>query len=148
MKNTVITLCAALACAATLSAQTPPPAQTPPAAAAKPADAKTMTIAGNWNISLDAGQGPMDIAAVMKLDGKKLTGTLSSQMGDVALEGEFADGKTTFAISFDGGGGAMNITFTGTMKDADNMTGTMSGPMGEIPWVGKRAKASSPQGLN
>jgi hypothetical protein len=76
----------------------------------------------------------------MKLDGKKLTGMLSSQMGDVALEGEFADGKVTFGISFDAGGGAMSITFVGTMKDADNMTGTMSGPMGEVPWVAKRVK--------
>lgn len=142
MKKTLLTLCAALICTAGLAAQ---PQQTPPPAAPatpKPAApaAGALSIAGSWNISLDAGSGPMDIGATMKLDGKKLTGTLSSQMGDTALEGEFADGKATFGISFDGGGGAMSITFTGTMKDADNITGTMSGPMGEIPWVGKRVK--------
>lgn len=136
MKKTLITIAAALLCAVTVSARQTPP-QTPPAA---PAKADALTVAGNWNIQLDAGQGPMDIAATMKLDGKKLTGMLSSQMGDVALEGEFADGKVMFGISFDAGGGAMSITFTGTMKDADNMTGTMSGPMGEVPWVAKRVK--------
>ena len=26
------------------------------------------------------------------------------------------------------------------LKDADNVSGTMNGPMGEIPWVGKRVK--------
>jgi hypothetical protein len=140
MKRTVLTLCAALICSAGLAAesqQTGPEAPKPaPAAAA----ATAPTVAGNWNMSLDAGQGPMDIAVAMKLEGKKLTGTLSSQMGDTALEGEFADSKATFYISFDGGGGAMTITFVGTMKDADNMTGTMSGPMGDIPWVAKRVK--------
>lgn len=136
MKKAALTLCAALVAVSTLAAQTQ---QAPPAA--PPAAAKTApTIAGNWNISLDAGNGPMDIYATMKLDGKKLTGMLSSQMGDVPLEGEFADSKTTFYISFDGGGGAMSITFTGAMKDADHMTGTMSGPMGDVPWVGVRAK--------
>jgi hypothetical protein len=140
MKTAALTLCAALVAVSTLSAQAQqaPPATppAPPAAAAKTAP----TVAGNWNMSLDAGQGPMDIAATMKLDGKKLTGMLSSQMGDVPLEGEFADGKATFYISFDGGGGAMSITFTGTMKDADHMTGTMSGPMGDVPWVAVRSK--------
>ena len=134
MKRIVLTLCAALICTAALSAQAPQ--ETPKPAAPTAA----FTAAGNWSMSLDAGQGPMDIGVVLKLDGKKLTGTLSSQMGDTALEGEFADKKATFSISFDGGGGAMTLTFTGMMKDADNMTGTMSGPMGEIPWVAKRVK--------
>lgn len=139
MKKTVITVCLAFICAVGLSAQAQQTAPVAPKPAPTDADAK-VTIAGNWNISLDAGQGPMDIAATMKLDGKKLTGMLSSQMGDVALEGEFVEGKATFYISFDGGGGAMDITFVGMMKDADNVSGTMTGPMGEIPWVGKRVK--------
>jgi len=138
MKKFVLTLCAALVCTAALSAQ----AQQAGPAAPKPATAAgAPTVAGSWNMSLDAGQGPMDIAVTMKLDGKKVTGMLSSQMGDVALAGETGDGgKVTFSISFDGGGGAMELVFNGMMKDADNMTGTMSGPMGEIPWVAKRVK--------
>ena len=32
------------------------------------------------------------------------------------------------------------ITWFGTLKDADNMTGSLSSPMGEIPWVAKRVK--------
>lgn len=140
MKKTVLTFCAALVASAALSAQTPPP-QAPPAApkpaAAAPAPAAgAMSPAGNWNVSLDAGQGPMDIAVTFKLDGKKITGMLSSQMGDVALEGEYADGKVTFTIDFNG----TPLTWVGTMKDADNVAGTLNGPMGEIPWVGKRVK--------
>ena len=136
MKKTALTLSAALFCAATLAAQTqtqnPPAAPTPTAA---PADAKA-TVAGNWNISLDAGQGPMDIPTSFKLDGKKVTGMLSSPMGDAALEGEFVDGKLTFSIDFNG----TPLTWTATLKDADNMVGSLNGPMGEIPFVGKRIK--------
>lgn len=138
MKKVVVTLCVALMCAVSLSAQ---PSQDP-TTAPKPAptDKNTMSIAGNWTISMDYGQGPKDIAAVMKLDGKKLTGMLSTEVGDTALEGEFAEGKANFAISIDAGGGAMQLTFTLTMKDADNITGTMGGAMGDIPFVGKRVK--------
>ena len=137
MKKTALTLCAAIFAVSGLAAQAQQAPPAPPAA--KPSDAPA-TVVGTWNISLDAGQGPMDIAATFKLDGKKLTGVLSSQMGDTALEGEFADGKATFGISFDGGGGSMSITFIGKMKDADHMEGTMSGPMGEVPWKGVRSK--------
>ena len=142
MKQATLTLAAVLVAAAALSAQTQGQQATPPPASEKPAADKAptapVTIAGNWNISLDAGQGPMDIYATMKLDGKKLTGTLSSQMGDVGLVGESADMKVTFSIDFNG----TAITFTGALKDADHVEGTMSGPMGDIPWKGVRAKAS------
>lgn len=138
MKKIVLTLCAALICTAGLSAQTQ---QTGPAAPKPEAKVEAPSPAGNWNMSLDAGQGPMDIAVTLKLDGKKITGMLSSQMGDTALVGEVGDGgKVTFSINFDGGGGAMELMFIGTMKDADNATGTMNGPMGEIPFVMKRVK--------
>lgn len=138
MKKTALTLCAALICAVGLSAQTqqtqnPPPAPAPAPTAA--ADAKA-SPAGNWNISLDGGQGPMDIPTSFKIDGKKVTGSLSSPMGDAALEGEWVDGKLTFYIDFNG----TPLTWVATLKDADNMTGSLNGPMGEIPFVGKRIK--------
>lgn len=138
MKKFAFTLCAVLVATAAW-AQTPPtqdPAKpAAPTAAAAPA-AGAPTVAGNWNIQLDAGQGPMDIATTMKLDGKKITGMLSSPMGEVPLEGEVADGKVTFWIDFQG----TPITFVGAFKDADTLSGTLNGPMGEIPWVGKRVK--------
>jgi len=132
MKKVALTLCAALVAVSALAAQTQ---QAPPAPPAKP-EAAALTVAGNWNISMDFGQGPTDIAAVFKVDGKKVTGSLTSQMGEVPLAGEFAEGKLTFSIDFNG----TSLAFNATLKDADNMTGTMGGQMGEIPWVAKRVK--------
>jgi hypothetical protein len=135
MKKAALTLCAALFAVSALAAQTQQAPPAPPAPAAKP-DAAAPTVAGNWNISMDYGQGPTDIGAVFKLDGKKVTGALNSQMGEVPLAGEFADGKLTFSIDVNG----MSLTFTSTLKDADTMTGTMGGQMGDVPWVAKRIK--------
>lgn len=131
MKKAAFILCAALIAAPTLWAQQMPP--TPPAAA-KPAEAAT--IAGNWVISMDYGQGPTEIAAVFKLDGKKVTGSLNSPAGETPLEGEFVEDKLTFGIDVQG----MALSFTAKLKDADNMAGSMGGQMGEIPFVGKRVK--------
>ncbi len=138
MKKFALTLSAVLVAAAALSAQTPPAQNAKPTQDAKPAAAPAAapSVAGNWTFQLDAGQGPMDIAVTLKMDGKKVTGVLSSPMGDAGLEGEFADGKLTLNMDFQGS----PIVWVGALKDADNMTGSLSSPMGEIPWVAKRVK--------
>lgn len=131
MKKAALILCTALMAVSTASAQQAPP--TPPVT--KPAE-MAATVAGNWVISMDYGQGPTEIAAVFKLEGKKLTGSLTSPAGETPLEGEFADSKATFGIDVQG----MALSFTATLKDADNMTGTMGGQLGDIPFVAKRVK--------
>lgn len=132
MKKAALTLCAALVAVSALGAQAQ---QAPPA---PPAAVKTdaATITGNWVISMDYGQGPTEIAAVFKLDGKKVTGSLTSPAGETPLEGEYVDGKLSFGIDVQG----MALSFTAKMKDADNIVGAMGGQMGEIPFVGKRVK--------
>ena len=103
-------------------------------------DAAAVSVAGKWNMSLDGPQGPMSIALTLVVDGTRVTGTLSSQMGDTQLEGQWVDGTLSFSISFEGGGGAMQIGFVGKLKDDNNLAGTLSGPMGELPWTAVRVK--------
>ena len=55
-------------------------------------------IAGKWKASFETGQGGMELTFNFKVDGEKLTGTVSSQMGDM----EITNGKITGnEISFD-----------------------------------------------
>jgi hypothetical protein len=55
-------------------------------------------IAGKWKASFDSGQGAMELTFNFKVDGEKLTGTVSSQMGDM----EITNGKVSGnEISFD-----------------------------------------------
>ena len=120
------------------SAAQDPQTQTPPAA--KPADAAA-SIAGKWNGSVDAGQGPMDLQIELKLDGKKVTGTLTGQQGTMAVtNGEFADNKLTFSISVDTSQGPLTVVFTATLKD-NVLTGTAdAGQMGSFPFHAERPK--------
>ena len=82
----------------------------------------------------------MTPAMDLKVDGKKVTGTLSSPQGEVAVAGEFADSKLTFSINVQGNGGEMKIDFAGTLKADGTIAGTMAFPQGEIPWTATRPK--------
>lgn len=114
--------------------------QTPETPAAKPADAAA--IAGKWNGSVDAGQGPMDLQIDLKVDGKKVTGTLTGQQGTMNVtDGEFADNKLTFSIAIDTQQGPLTVVFTATLKD-NVLTGTAdAGQVGSFPFHAERPKA-------
>lgn len=130
--SALVTVFAAVVATAPLLAQTPQA----PAAPAKAADTAP-TLAGKWTISLDTPQGAIDVSTTLKLDGKKIGGTLTGPTGqDTEVTGELADGKITFSISPEGN----TFTFVGTQKDADHMTGSLTSPMGEIPWTATRVK--------
>ena len=129
--------------------QSTPPAPTPPAQSKpdekdKPkADAKaTPTVVGKWNLSVETQQGSNTSVMDLKVDGKKVTGMLSSQMGEVPVTGEFADGKLTFSMSFQGSSGSMEIQFTGAFKDDGTLAGTMDiASQGmQLPWKAERVK--------
>ena len=118
------------------SDQAPPP-KTDPKTDSKAAPA---TAAGKWNVTVDAPQGTVASLLEVKLEGKKVTGTISSDMGQSAIEGEFAEGKLTFSMMFDGGGGAVELWFSGVMKEDGTMTGTIDTGQGQIPWRAERVK--------
>ena len=117
--------------------QTPPP----PATQDKPADAKApSSIAGKWDMTAETPQGATPVTLVMKLDGKKVTGTLAGPQGEIPLEGEFADGKLTMTITIQGGGGEMSVTFNGTLKEDGTLAGTFDFGQGAMNWKATRAK--------
>jgi hypothetical protein len=144
VRNSIIVAVAAVVIgAASLQAQQGSQ-QAPPPKPEQKTDAKTpTTVAGKWNLAIDGPQGSMMALLEMKADekdAKKVTGTLSSDMGQSAVAGEFAEGKLTFSLTFDGGGGSMELWFSGAMKDDGTMTGTIDTPQGEIPWHAERVK--------
>jgi hypothetical protein len=104
-------------------------------------EAKTApSVAGKWTISIDPGQGPMSLPLELKLDGKKVTGTVVGPQGEPApLEGEFADGKLAFTVSVPDGSG-MQIRFTGAFKEDGSLAGTLAFDAGEFPWTATRVK--------
>lgn len=112
-----------------------------PVAATLSAQARPAAIDGAWDMTVTGPDGsPMSVKAVFKTDGKKLTGSLAGPQGEVALEGEYADGKIMFGIAIDGPEGPMKIGFAGSLKGDGTLAGVASGPFGEIPWTAAKAK--------
>lgn len=148
MKALVIGLVAAIALAGGASARQtqtkPDPAKPdqPKQEQSKP-DAKPSTkdVTGKWNMSVEMQDGAHTSTIDLKLDGKKVTGTVNSELGVAPLTGEFADGKITFTLSLEGPNGTLQFGFSGTMKDDGTMAGGMTmGETGGIPWSAARVK--------
>ena len=108
---------------------------------AKPATAAT--LAGKWSVNIETGNGPMqsgiDIKADPK-DAKKVTGTVNSQMGEAAFEGELVDGKLTFWFKMNANGSDISVTFTGTLQKDGSLAGTLNYGQGEVPWTATKEK--------
>jgi len=118
-------------------AQEQPPSQAKPEA--KP-EATASPFAGKWNVNVQNPNGAVESTMDLKVDGKKVTGTLQSQMGDAKLEGEIADGKLTFWFSMDANGQTLNITFVGTSQKDGSLAGTLSFGQGDLNWTATKAK--------
>jgi len=99
-------------------------------------------VAGNWNMSVAGQDGAMVATMALAQDGKKVTGTLNSEhSGEVAVDGQFADGKLTFSIVVHGGSAQeMKMEFAGLLKADGTLAGTLSGPMGDMTWTASRVK--------
>ncbi len=98
-------------------------------------------MAGKWNLSIQSPNGTVDSGLDLKVDGKKLAGMITSQMGEAKIEGELgADGKLTFWFTMDANGQSLNITFTGAQQKDGTLAGTLNFGQGDMNWTGTRAK--------
>jgi hypothetical protein len=100
------------------------------------------TVTGKWTIAVANDQAPISAGLTLAQNGTKVTGTFTSDhTGEAPVEGEFANGTLTFSITIHAdGGNAMQVDFTGKLKDDGSLAGTLKGPMGEMGWTGTRTK--------
>ncbi len=68
-------------------------------------------ISGKWKTSMKSPQGDMEMTFVFKVDGAKLTGTMSTPMGDMELKNGKVDGNE-FSFEIDMMGNSMKHTGT------------------------------------
>ena len=127
----------AFAVPAALQAQNPPAKEQPKEPAKEQAK---VDVSGTWDFAIETPQGTMAPATTFKQDGEKLTGTQTSPMGEVALEGTVKGVDIAFAFSIDMQGQQMTISFAGKI-DGDSMSGTVEfGSFGSSTWSAKRRK--------
>jgi len=115
--------------------------QTAPPTQAKPEEKKEApSIAGKWNVSVETPGGNRDSALDLKIDGKKVSGTLASEMGETPVTGEYADGKLIFTINIDAGGQQIALTFVGGPRADGSMAGTIDFQGTAMNWIAVRPK--------
>jgi len=90
-----------------------------------------VTIDGTWNLTMEFGTRTSTMQMVLKRDGSKLTGTISSQLGEAAISNGTIEGdKISFSISL----GEFSLTFKGTVS-GKTMKGTAAaGEFGTFDW--------------
>lgn len=126
---------------APLSAQQAAKPQEPPKTEAPKADAKeTPSLTGKWALSIDTGQGIRQATLDLKIDGKKITGSVASEMGEAPITGEFAEGKLVFTLTMQGGSGDVQVGFVASLKEDGTLAGSLDFGQGEMPWTGSRIK--------
>ena len=92
---------------------------------------------GNWAMTFNTPMGALDASATFKVDGEKVSGTMSSQAGEVPFNGTVKG--TTFTINFDvqTQNGNVSITMNGE-QTGDDLKGTFDFGQGTGDWTGKR----------
>jgi hypothetical protein len=112
--------------------------------AEKPApktDAKAApTVAGKWSMNIEMNDGARQATLDVKLDGRKVGGTIASEMGETAIAGEYVDGKLVFSMTMQTSNGDLQIGFTGGLKEDGTMAGTLDFGQGAINWSAVRMK--------
>ena len=110
--------------------------------AASAAQTADRNLARSWRAiaPVQNPNGAVETTLDLKVDGKKVAGTITSQMGEAKVEGEIADGKLTFWFSMDANGQTLNITFVGTSQKDGSLAGTLSFGQGDLNWTATKAK--------
>jgi len=91
-------------------------------------------IAGKWAMQVDIDNANASSILEMKIEGKKVTGTISSA-SVFPVAGEYVDGKLMFSIQYNA---EMTVHFTGGLKEDGTLAGTMEYGQGAVNWRAKR----------
>ena len=98
-------------------------------------------VAGMWTAQVPGRNGARDTKFTFKVDGDKLTGTMSVDGQDTALaDGKTSGGNLSFAASVDRGGNMIKYTFNGKLA-GDEIQFKREGGQGQArEFTAKRAK--------
>ena len=84
-------------------------------------------VTGTWTFTVNTGQGSGTPTVTFKQQGDSLSGHYSSQaFGEVDFKGTIKDGKIAFAFGTQVQGYSINVSYNGTVENADSMKGTVS----------------------
>jgi hypothetical protein len=72
---------------------------------------------GAWKYTADVGGQSIDVTIKLKLEGDKLTGTVTvADMESKIEDAKYKDGEVSFKVTWDFGGNKFDIKYMGTIK--------------------------------
>jgi hypothetical protein len=72
---------------------------------------------GTWKYTAEIGGQSLDVTIKLKLDGEKLTGTVTVADMETKIEdGKLKDGELSFKVVRDAGGNKFTVKYTGKVK--------------------------------
>jgi len=94
--------------------------------------------AGEWTVSFTAPLGMMEFTMIVAQNGAKLTGHLTSDIGEFPLTGTVDGNQVTILWTLNDQGKAIEITFSGKLE-GDSIQGTAKlGNIGQGPMSAER----------
>jgi hypothetical protein len=104
-----------------------------------PAAAQPVDASGTWTVTFNTPAGQNVATMTLTKTGEALAGTLSSEMGQVGIEGTQKEKTLTLGFTIETGNGPLYIAMTG-VQDGDSMAGGVDfGGMGQSDWYASRA---------
>jgi len=94
-------------------------------------------IAGDWTLTISGPQGVIDTDASFTVDGEKVTGTMSSPMGETDISGTFNGSTLSLAFNVVTQNGPIDVTMSAEVTGPE-MKGTMDFGMGTAEFTGKK----------
>ena len=68
-------------------------------------------VTGKWKAEVQSSNGPIQVTFDFKVEGDKLSGTLTSHMGEIAIkEGKVAGDELTWVLIYEREGNSMKIS--------------------------------------
>lgn len=99
-----------------------------------------VSVAGDWDVTVQSPQGTNTVLVTLKQDGEKLEGLFKSPLGELPFTGTLVGSEMKFAFQFPVDGQPLAITMTGKV-DGDAIAGKADfGGFAEGDWSAKRAK--------
>jgi hypothetical protein len=99
-------------------------------------------VDGNWQLSMQGGQGNFTQTLSLQQDGVSIKGTAKGQRGESPVEGKVDGNKIHFIIHRQTPNGERLLEYTGTV-DGDSMKGTAKFGENEREWTATRSKPAS-----
>lgn len=95
------------------------------------------SVAGDWTLTINGPQGSIDTDATFEQSGDKVTGTMSSPMGETSVSGTLSGSTLSIAFNVVTPNGPIDVKMTAEVT-GDEMKGTLDFGMGTADFTGRK----------